>query len=384
MNGRLIRQLTEGEFPVVRVAAVDEKAGWVYFIAQGDKQRVYDTHLYRVNLEGKGFTRLTEAPGQHDLQLFGYIFHRVEFAPSEQFFLDTHSTTARPPTVELRRADGILLQTLSRANSDGLKELKWSPPEEFVVKAADGNSDLYGVLYKPYDFDPKKKYPVIEYIYGGGSVVPRTFSPEFGMGVEAQAMAQLGFIVFIVDGHGPGIGGTRGREFERVTYGTWGRYEIPDHVAALKQLAEKRPYMDLSRVGIIGLSMGGYYAIRALLQAPDVYHVGIAVAPVIEISEHYNYRWLGPPERNKDAYEYASNLRLAGNLKGKLLLIHGTSDTAVPFSQTMRMVEALIRAGKPYDLIVPPEWGHWDNETRARESYRLEAIRRYFQEHLKP
>jgi len=388
MNGRLIRQLTEGEFPVVRVASVDAKAGWVYFIAQGDKQRVYDTHLYRVNLEGNGFSRLTEAPGQHYFQMFGNVVERVQLAPSKQFFLDTHSTKARPPSVELRRADGTLLQTLSRANVEGLRELRWTPPEEFVVKAADGRTDLYGVLYKPYDFDPRKKYPVIEFIHGGMSMVPRTFTgrgEQEGPDVWLQAMAQLGFIAFVVDGRGPWIGGARGSEFERVAYGSWGRYEIPDHVATLKQLGEKRAYMDLSRVGVFGLSMGGYYAVRALLQAPDDYHVGIAVAPVIEISEHGNYLWLGPPERNKEAYEYASNLRLASNLKGKLLLLHGTNDDAVPFSHTMRMVEALTRAGKPYDLIVLPEWDHWyRNETRARESYRLEAYRRYFEEHLKP
>ena len=386
LDGKLIRPLTGGEFPVVRVVGVDEKAGWVYFIAHGDRRRVYDTHLYRVNLKGKDVTQLTQATGQH-ATMFGAILEGIRLAPSKQFFLDTHSATARPPTVELRRADGTLLQTLSTADAEGLKELKWTPPEEFVVKAADGKTDLYGVLYKPYDFDPAKKYPVIEFIYGGTSIVPRTFT---GRGLRedkeiwSQAMAQLGFITFIVDGRGPFIGGTRGTEFERVTYGSWGRHEIPDHVAALKQLAENRPYMDLSRVGIFGLSMGGYYVVRALLQAPDVYHVGVAVAPVIEISEHGNYVWLGPPERNKEAYEYASNLRLVGNLKGKLLLVHGTSDTAVPVAQTMRMVDALNRAGKPYDLIVLPEWGHWENDTRVLESYRLDAYRRYFQEHLKP
>jgi dipeptidyl aminopeptidase/acylaminoacyl peptidase len=376
MDGKLVRQLTDGAFPVVRVVGVDEKAGWVYFIAQGDKQRVYDTHLYRVNMDGKGFLQLTEAPGQHDLQS----------APSKRFFLDTHSTTARPPTVELRRVDGTLLQTLSKADFGGRSELKWTPPEEFVVKAADGKADLYGILYKPYDFDSKKKYPVIEFIHGGMSMVPRTFIARGGReGQWVQAMAQLGFITFVVDGRGPWIEGARGREFEQVTYGSWGRYEIPDHVAALKQLAEDRAYMDLSRVGIMGWSMGGYYAVRALLQAPDIYRVGIAVAPVIEISEHLNYRWLGPPESNQEAYEYASNLRLAGNLNGKLLLIHGTNDESVPLSHTMKMVDALIRAGKPHDLMVLPEWGHWWNiETREKESYRLDAYRRYFEEHLKP
>ncbi|HYN81776.1 MAG TPA: DPP IV N-terminal domain-containing protein [Gemmatimonadaceae bacterium] len=386
MNGTLIRQLTKGEFPVVRVVSVDQKAGWIYFVAHGDRQRPYDTHLYRVNMEGQGFTRLTEAPGQHDLQIFGRFLHRVQFAPSKQFFLDTHSTTARPPAVELRRADGALLQTLSKANIDGLKDLKWSPPEEFVVKAADGSTDLYGVLYKPYDFDPNKKYPVIEHIYGGLSIVPRTFadiSEREGGGVWSQAMAQLGFITLIVDGRGPFIGGARGREFESVTYGTWGRYEIPDHVATLKQLAEKRPYMDLTRVGIQGNSLGGYYAIRAMLQAPDVYHVGIGVAPITDLYEHPNHGQLGPPETNKEAYAYASNLLLAGNLRGKLLLMHGTSDVEVPFSHTMRMVDALNRAGKRYDLIVLPKWGHWVPGNML-EDYRLEAYRSYFQEHLKP
>ena len=387
MNGTLIRQLTEGEFPVVRVVSVDEKAGWIYFVAHGDRQRPYDTHLYRVNMDGKGFTRLTEAPGQHDLQIFGRFHHRVQFAPSMQFFLDAHSSVDRPPAVELRRADGTLLQTLSKANTDGLKDLKWIPPEEFVVKAANGKTDLYGVLYKPYDFDPNKKYPVIEHIYGGMSIVPRTFTDrperEDG-GVWSHAMAQLGFITFIVDGRGPYIGGVRGREFDSVTYGTWGRYEIPDHVATLKQLAEKRPYMDLTRVGIKGNSMGGYYAIRAMLQAPDVYYVGIAVAPITDLYEHPNHGQLGPPETNKEAYEYASILLLAGNLKGKLLLIHGTSDVEVPFSHTMRMVDALNRADKRYDLIVLPGWGHWYPDTEQWERYRLEAYRRYFQEHLKP
>ncbi|MEE8200430.1 MAG: DPP IV N-terminal domain-containing protein [Candidatus Acidoferrales bacterium] len=271
-EGNLIRRLTEGPFPVLRprrgkgVVAVDEKAGWVYFTALAE-QRLYDGHLYRVNLEGKGFKRLTEETG----------WHTIQFAPSKEFFLDTHSTVDRPPVVELRRADGTLLQTLSKANIDALKELKWSPPEEFVVKAVDGKTDLYGVLYKPYDFDPNKKYPVIDHIYAGPqrTNVPRTFIHW----PVPQALAQLGFIVFGVDARGtPG----RGKEFQDVVYGHFGRHEIPDHVATLQQLAEKRPYMDLSRAGIYGYSWGGYFTIRAMLLAPDVYHVGIAGSPPVD------------------------------------------------------------------------------------------------------
>lgn len=169
IHGNLIRRLTEGTFPIVAVVAVDEKTGWVYFTAHGDKSRPYDTHLYRINLEGKGFARLTEANGQH----------AVRFAPSKEFFLDTHSSVDRPPIVELRRADGTLLQTLSQANIEGLKELRWKPPEEFVVKAADEKTDLYGVLYKPFDFDPNKKYPIIEVVYAAPALHKLCGAPLF-------------------------------------------------------------------------------------------------------------------------------------------------------------------------------------------------------------
>ncbi len=377
LGGNLIRQLTKGELSVERVVVVDGKSGWVYFTAQSDPQRPYDIHLYRVSLEGKGFTRLTEAAGQHDIQ----------FAPSGQFFIDRHSSVDRAPAVQLRSADGKLLQTLATVNVDALTGLNWKPPEEFLVKAADGKADLYGVLYKPYNFDPDKKYPVILY---AGAVV-RTFTgngERENQPVWPQAIAQLGFITFTVDVRDPMPSLSRGGEFDRVAAGTFGRYEVPDYAAALKGLAAERPYMDLSRVGVLGLSRGGYHAIRAMLQAPDVFHVGVAVAGITDSYGHPNFFALGSPQSNKEAFEYASNLPLAGNLKGRLLLIHGTHDISVPFSHTMKMIDALTRAGKPYDLIILPGWDHWgDYSGRGNElleRYRLEAIRRYFQGHLKP
>ena len=366
LDGTLIRRLTEGVFPVVQVVAVDEKAGWVYFTAHGDQQRPYDTHLYRVNMEGKGFARLTEATGQHAIQ----------FAPSKDFFLDAHSSVVRPPAVELRKADGTLLRTLSRADIDSLiKELRWNPPEEFVVKAADGKTDLHGMLYKPHDFDPDRKYPVIEVIYGGphNAIVSRSFI-RIRTVIDPRALAQLGFVTFQMDARGTP---RRGKEFQDVAYGKIGRYEIPDHVAALRQLAETRPYMDLSRVGVTGISFGGYMTIRALLLAPDVYHVGVASAPPAGIEQWGFY--MGSPVDNKEGYEYASNLGFASNLKGKLLLIHGTNDEIAPFSNTMKVVDALIRAGKRFDLLILPEQPHrlFDG---TMASYWREAIRRYFQE----
>ena len=286
LDGTLIRRLTQGTFPVVRVVAVDEKAGWVYFTAQADPERPYDTHLCRANLEGQGFQQLTDAPAQHE----------IRFAPSKEFFLDTHSTVDRPPVVELRRADGTLLQTVSKADIGALmSELNWRAPEEFVVKAADGKTNLYGVLYKPFDFDPNKKYPVLQ---GFSQPVRRKFN-EAG---EYAHGAQLGYILVTVAGRGTA---GRGKAFADADRGHLGRWEIADQVAALKQLAEKRSYMDLSRVGIHGGSYSGYFTIRAMLVAPDVYRVGVAIAPITEMSEHWrNEGLLGPPESNGEGYEY--------------------------------------------------------------------------------
>jgi dipeptidyl aminopeptidase/acylaminoacyl peptidase len=178
LDGTLIRQLTRGAFPVLQVVTVDEQDGWVYFTAHADTQHPYNTHLYRVNLEGKGFTALTKTTGQHT----------ISFAPSKAYFLDTYSSSDRPPTVELRTNDGRLLQALSHGNIEALRELRWSPPEEFVVKAADEQTDLYGLLYKPYDFDPEKKYPVLDFIYGGPQTtwVPRTFTNNRSAQSEAK------------------------------------------------------------------------------------------------------------------------------------------------------------------------------------------------------
>lgn len=362
LDRNLIQKLTHGTFPVVQVVAVDEKSGWVYFTAQGDPQRPYDTHLYRITLEGKGFTQLSEATGQHT----------IRFSPTKEFFVDTHSSPVRPPSVEWRRADGRLLQTLATADAGELvNKLKWKPPEEFGVKAADGTTDLYGVLYKPYDFDPNKKYPIIQPL----TSLPRAFDES------AQAISQLGFIVVVVETRGRE---GRGKAFRDVHYGQIGRHEVADYVSALKQLAEKRSYMDLRRVGVLCGSYTGFIGMRAMLLAPDVYHVGVAIAPITDMSEHWrNEVYWGPPQENREAYEQASNLPLAGKFKGKLLLIHGTSDRDVPISHTMKMVEAFIRAGKPYDLIVLPEQPHAFTGTSARYAYQ-EAVRRYFQEHLKP
>jgi len=369
LDGTLIRRLTQGTFPVLGVVAADTKNGWVYFTAHAES-RLYDTHLYRVGLDGKGFQRLTDGTGTHV----------AAFSPSKQFFLDTHSDVNRPPAVELRAADGRLIRVISRANIDSLRQLGWREPEEFTAKAADGKTDLYGVLFKPFDFDPNRKYPVIEYIYGGPQTtnVPHVFGQSW---VREQAFAQLGFIAFIVDARGTP---ERGKAFQDVVYKSFGRNEIPDHAAVLKQLGAARPYLDLSRVGIYGGSWGGYMTIRALVLAPESYHVGVATYPVGDLYDH----WAGPIEgymdlidRNREGYEYASSLRLMGNLKGRLMLIHGTSDVNATFSATMKLADALTRAGKQYDLRVFPEVNHG---LTGVYDYWIDTHRRFFTEHLRP
>lgn len=366
LDGTLIRRLTRGAFPVVRVIDVDEQAGWVYFTAQSDPERPYDTHLCRVTLTGERFQQLTDAAGQHDIQM----------APSKQVFLDTHSSVDRPPVVELRRADGGLLQTVSSADvSAEMDALKWRTPEEFVVKAADGITPLYGVIYKPYDFDPNTKYPVLQFFEWRQA---RRFFQDEGYG--GTSLAQLGYIVVTASGRGTE---GRGKAFRNADRGHLGQFEVADQVTVLNQLAATRPFMDLTRVGVLGGSYPGFMTTRAMLLAPDVYRAGVSVNAISDMAAHWrNEGLLGPPETNRAAYEYASNLRLASALKGKLLLIHGTRDTDVPISHTMRMVDALIKARKPYDLIVLPDQPHVPIGNSW--TYMRDRIAHYFQEHLKP
>ncbi len=273
------------------------------------------------------------------------------------------------------------MEVLSKSSADDVRMLRPHPPEEFSAKAADGKTDLYGILYRPYDFDAGKRYPVLDAIYACYQTtwVARTFGN--GLGAQAQAYANLGFIVFAVDARGTP---DRGKAFQDVVFGNLGRNEIPDHVAVLKQLAAARPYMDMSRVGVFGGSFGGYFTIRAMLQAPDIFSVGVAAEPLTDFRQvsGSGVLLLGPPENNIAAYDFASNLRIAGNLKGHLLLIHGTSDVNAPLTATLQMIQALIEAGKPYDLVLLPGQDHMPSGQSA--AYLMQAEKRYLVEHLKP
>jgi dipeptidyl aminopeptidase/acylaminoacyl peptidase len=285
--------------------------------------------------------------------------------------------------VDLVRADGTPVQTLSEADITPLMEHCWRPPEPFVAKAADGVTDIYGVLYLPWDLDPTRSYPVLDYIYGGPFItwVPRTFLDDgTTRGGRARALAQLGFAVVLVDGRGTP---ERGKDFQDVVYGNFGRNEIPDHAAALHQLAERFPYLDLDRVGVFGGSWGGYMTLRALLLEPGLFKAGFATNALVDFYDHGAVGlegYLGLITQNPEAYAYGSNLHLVDHLEGHLLLAHATSDRNVTFSTTMKMVDALARAGKPYELLVFPEEGHLLDE--PSQMYRFEMLKRFFLRHL--
>ncbi len=368
MDGTLEAQLTKGEFPVGRVVAIDENAGWVYLTAQAE-ERVYDEHLYRVRLDGSEFTRLTEGDGQHDVTL----------SPSKRVFVDTHSCATRPARTEVRAADGTLLATIAEADISALVSAGWQEPEEFIVKAADGETDLYGVLYKPRDFDPSTRYPVVESMYAGPQMTwaPRRFVPDSGR--FPQALAQLGFVTFVVDGRGtPG----RSKAFHNVVYGNFGHSEVPDHVAVLRNLAATRPWMDLDRVGLLGGSWGGYLVLRAGILEPDVYKAIVSMYPNVDFDDHDAglEMFMGWREERPERYASASCLDKVDRIKAELLLVHGTNDVNVTFSCTMKLVHALAEAMKDYELVVLPEQSHALQGTG--QIYTQERVRRFFARHL--
>ena len=365
-DGRLQRQLTRGEYPVLEVHMVDQAGGWVYFTAHRENPRVYDTQLYRVALSGGAVQRLTEGEGQH----------AVQFSPSLGYFLDTHSAPGRPPSVDLRAADGSLIRTLAEADISALETLGWTPTVEFSVEAADGETDLWGVMHRPHDFDPGKKYPVLEYLYAGPQIVATDRSFSIGWAKTQnlpRAMAQLGYVVVTLDGRGTP---ERSKAFQDVVYRSWGRNEIPDHAGAIRQLAERHPYMDLDRVGIWGHSWGGYYAFAALAQAPDLYRAAVSSAPGFNPYASLLYEpYLDLPDRAKAAYDFATPYRLAPQVKGSLMLAGGLADFAT-FPEFMRMSRALIDAGIDHEQVVLPEEGH--GYTGVAEGYFIRKLVGFF------
>jgi dipeptidyl aminopeptidase/acylaminoacyl peptidase len=347
-TGQLKNQVTKGEWVVRTIAYVDEKARQVYFTAGGREagRDPYLQHLYRVNLDGSGLVLLTPEDADHS----------VSFSPDGKFFVDSYSRADSPIVSVLRRAeDGGAVRELEKTDASKLLAMGWRYPEPFKAKARDGKTDIYGLIWRPTNFDPKKKYPVVENIYTGphASFVPKTF---LAYRHAAQAIAELGFICVFIDGMGTW---NRSKAFQDHSYKNLGDGGVEDHIAALKQLAARYPYMDLTRVGIWGHSAGGYDSTHALLKHADFYKVAVSSAGNHDHrmdKASWNERWMGTPVDKH--YIEQSNYTLAEQLKGKLLLAHGDVDENVPIAATLKLVDALIAANKDFDLIILPNRNH--------------------------
>jgi dipeptidyl aminopeptidase/acylaminoacyl peptidase len=351
-TGALKNRITTGEFNVTRLVKVDEKARQIWFTAVGrEKDRdPYFTSFYRINFDGKGLTLLTPDNGNHSVVL----------SPNGKYFVDTYSTPDTPPVTALRDAAGKLVLPLEKADISKLLANNWRAPIPVKVKARDGTTDIYGLMYVPSNVDSSKKYPVINHIYPGpqtGSVGPRSFIPARG---DNQALAELGFVVVELDGMGTPW---RSKAFHDYYYGKMADNTIPDQVAGMKELAQKYKFIDIDNVGIWGHSGGGFATASAMFDFPDFFKVGISESGnhdnrVYEDDWGERYQGLMQTAADSAAYNAAANQSRAGNLKGKLFLIHGMMDDNVPPYNTQLVVKALMKAGKDFDQIMLPDARH--------------------------
>ena len=351
-TGKLKHQITTGEGNVTQLLRVDEKNRELYFLAVGREKGVdpYFTHFYKVGFDGTHPTLLTPENANHEITL----------SPSGRYFTDSYSTPVVPPVAVLRDENGKLIATLEKADISRLTAAGWKPPEPVIVKARDGKTDLYGLMFKPTDLDPSKKYPIVDHIYPGpqtGSVGSRSFSAARG---DAQALAELGFVVVEIDGMGTPW---RSKKFHEAYYGDMGDNTLPDQVTGMKQLAQRYSWIDIDRAGIYGHSGGGYATADAMFRYPDFFKVGISEAgnhDNREYEDDWGEKWQGLLEDKGSGNNYDSqaNENFAKNLKGHLLLAHGTMDNNVPPYNTLLVVDALIKANKDFDLLLLPNRNH--------------------------
>jgi dipeptidyl aminopeptidase/acylaminoacyl peptidase len=362
-TGSVKNLVTPGDWVVREVLKVDAAKRQVWFLAGGVRagEDPYHHQLCRVNFDGSGFIQLTRGDGDYT----------VEFSPDGNYFIAKYSRADLPTVTELRRSDdGKLVCELERADDSQLLKSGWTLPERFVAKGRDGLTDIYGVIIRPSNFDPKKKYPVVEEVYAGPQ---DSFTPEnFGRLLRQHTIAELGFIVVQADGMGTD---NRGKKFHDVCWKNLQDAGFPDRIAWIKAAAETRPWMDLSRVGIYGGSAGGQDAMRALLDHNDFYKVAVADCGCHDNRMDklwWNEQWLGWPV--DDAYVKSSNVEDAHKLQGRLLLMVGELDHNVDPASTMQVVNALEKANKDFDLVVITGSDHGSAETPYGSRRRMEFL----------
>jgi dipeptidyl aminopeptidase/acylaminoacyl peptidase len=373
-SGALKRQVTTGAWNVAEVIHVDEKTRAVYVAGVGREagRDPYFEHLYRVRLDQPDVTLLTPENANHGISL----------SPAGNAVLDSYSTPATPPVSVIRDLNGQVQMELERGDVSKLVEAGWKPPTPFVVKARDGRTDLYGLMFTPTRLDPSRKYPIVNYIYPGpwgSSVGTRGFLPARA---DHQALAELGFVVVAIDGMGTEW---RSKAFADFYYGNMGDNTIPDQIAGMRELAKRHSYIDIDRAGIWGHSGGGFATASAMFRHPDFFKVGVSQAGNHD-NRLYEDDWgerfqglLRPTDGKGDSYDSQANQLVAGNLRGKLLLAHGAMDDNVPPYNTYLVVDALVKANKDFDLIIFPHQRHGfgvDNNYMMRRRWD------YFVKHL--
>ena len=351
-TGALLGQVTSGPWAVRQILRVDEAERMVYFTASGlVEEDPYRRTVCRAALDGSAFTKLTDDALDHTPTLPDNDY-------AGQYFIDSASTVDTPPVTTVRDWTGRVPAELERADITKLTATGWTPPERFRVKAADGVTDIYGVLYHPRGFDAARRYPVVDNLYPGPQVtrVAPCFDPG-AMGLDAEPLAALGFVVVALDGRGtPG----RDKAFHDASYGHLADAgNLADHVAALHRLAADRPWMDLDNVGAFGHSGGGYAAARAVLDHPELYKAAVALSGSHD-TPHFNAGFVETYDGadNPEAWTRTSNLDLADRLTGKLFLVHGEMDDQVHPHHTLRLADRLIAANKDFELLVVPGAEH--------------------------
>ena len=346
-TGQVKNQITRGEWVVRDVAFVDEKNRQIVFQASGKEPGdPYFVHYYRINFDGTGLMRLTDGEGNHE----------AGFSPDKKFFIDTWSKVDVPPVSVLRKTDdGSQVMMIEKADISKFLESGIRLPEVFVAKGRDGITDIWGIIIRPTDFDPSKKYPVIEDIYAGphSSFVPKSFRP---VASSMHQLAELGFIVVKIDGMGTS---NRSKAFHDVCWKNIKDAGFPDRILWMKAAAEKYPYMDIERVGVYGTSAGGQNAAGAVLFHPEFYKAAVASCGCHDNRMDkmwWNEQWMGWPVGEE--YAQSSNVDNAWRLKGKLLLLNGEMDNNVDPSSTAQVVNALIKADKEFEYVLLPGARH--------------------------
>jgi dipeptidyl aminopeptidase/acylaminoacyl peptidase len=352
-TGKLKNQVTHGPGNVTQVLYVDKKARVIYFVGVGKEQDrdPYFEHFYRVNFDGSGLKLLTPENANHQIRV----------SHNGRFFTDTYSTPTQPQVTVVRDPDGKTVMDVARQDISKLVAAGWKPLVPIKVKGRDGTTDLYGFMFEPTHFDASKKYPIVDLVYPGpqtGSCGNREFRAAHG---DMQALAELGFIVVCIDGMGTPF---RSKAFHEAYYANLGDNTIPDQLAGMKDLAKQYSFIDLDHVGIWGHSGGGNATAAALLHYPDFFKVGIAESgnhDQRDYEDDWAEKWAGLEVNNSDGtsnYDSQANQNFAKNLKGHLLLAHGTMDDNVPPNNTLLLVDALIKANKDFDLLMIPNVPH--------------------------